>query len=55
MTPITQKEIIHISNELAELIPDVEQGIRLLGLQLSNFEHEHEDQFMGQLEFNFKY
>lgn len=50
--PIDQ--IRPLSYELAELIPDVEKGIRLLGLQVSNFEHDQEDHFMGQLEFDFK-
>jgi len=53
--PIAINQIVELSYGLAELIPDVEQGIRLLGLQISNFEHDHEDNFMGQLEFDFKY
>ena len=42
-----------MSAELIDLIPEIEKGIRLLGLQISNFEQENNDQFLGQLEFDF--
>jgi len=40
-------------NLLAE-IPDKAKGIRLMGLQISNFDKEEKDVFLGQLEFDFK-
>ena len=50
----SNKQIYKSSIELLELIPDVEKGIRLLGLQISNFSDENvQDIFLGQLEFDF--
>ena len=47
-------QIYDASNELLNLIPDIEKGIRLLGLQVSNFDTEDDkDVFLGQLEFDF--
>lgn len=41
--------------ELVEQVPDIERGIRLLGLSLSNFQDEEDDSdtFLGQLEIDF--
>lgn len=51
--PIPHQEIKKMSAELIDLIPEIEKGIRLLGLQISNFEQDNNDQFLGQLEFDF--
>lgn len=52
---LTSQQISEISFELLNSIPNIEKGIRLLGLQVSNFEQNHEskDRFLGQLKFNF--
>jgi DNA polymerase-4 len=50
----TSQQIKTISLELLQLIPNPEKGIRLIGLQVSNFENEDKDIFLGQLEFDFK-
>jgi DNA polymerase-4 len=52
--PIPLEKIKDMSADLIALIPEIEKGVRLLGLQISNFEHENNDQFLGQLEFDFK-
>ena len=49
----TNSEITIIALDLLNEIPDIEKGIRLVGLQTSNFERENNDTFLGQLEFNF--
>lgn len=50
----TENEIHQSSIELLDLIPDIEKGIRLLGLQVSNFGDEQiQDVFLGQLTFDF--
>lgn len=43
-----------IAHELVKEIPATEIGVRLIGLQLSNFEHEKQDKFLGQLTLPFK-
>lgn len=45
----TEEDIFQVSLELVELVEDIENGIRLTGLQLSNFS-EKRDVFLGQLE-----
>ncbi|MCB9360825.1 MAG: DNA polymerase IV [Flavobacteriales bacterium] len=52
--PIPHEKIKEMSADLIKLIPEIEKGIRLLGLQISNFEQDNNDQFLGQLEFDFK-
>jgi DNA polymerase-4 len=49
----TNPQIKNIALELLNDIPNIEKGIRLIGLQTSNFETENNDVFMGQLEFDF--
>ena len=34
-------------------IPNIEKGIRLIGLQTANFDQDNKDTFLGQLEFEF--
>jgi len=50
----TPLQIKTIGLELLQLIPTPEKGIRLLGLQISNFDTDDKDVFLDQLEFNFK-
>ena len=50
---LTNKQIKSLGLELLEAIPDIEKGIRLIGLQTANFEQEKKDVFLGQLEFDF--
>ena len=52
-TPLTNKEIEEITLDLIKEIPTIEKGIRLIGLQTSNFERDNNDTFLGQLEFDF--
>lgn len=49
----TSEQIKTIGLELLNLIPNPEKGIRLLGLQVSNFDNDNKDVFLGQLEFEF--
>jgi DNA polymerase IV len=51
---LTNQQIKSIGLELLESIPEIEKGIRLIGLQTANFEQENKDVFLGQLEFDFK-
>jgi len=50
---LTNQQIKNVGLELLEAIPDIEKGIRLIGLQTANFEQENKDIFLGQLEFEF--
>jgi len=50
----TPKKIATVSDELILEVSNVEKGIRLLGLQLSNFERPTEDVTLGQLAIDFK-
>ena len=50
----TPKQIKKIGVELLQLIPEPEKGIRLIGLQVSNFDTDDKDVFLGQLELDFK-
>lgn len=50
---LTNTEIKKITLDLINEMPNIDNGIRLIGLQTSNFERENNDTFMGQLEFNF--
>lgn len=50
----TPEQIKTIGLELLQIIPEYEKGIRLIGLQISNFENDNKDVFLGQLEFDFK-
>jgi len=52
---ITQNQIQPLMHELVDLIPNVEKGVRLLGLSMSNFSDDsnEKDRFLGQLEINF--
>ena len=47
------EQIKTIGLELLQNIPHPEKGIRLMGLQVSNFDNDHKDVFLGQLEFDF--
>lgn len=53
---IQNTDLERLMYDLAELIPNIEKGIRLLGLSISNFgiENEINDRFLGQLEIDFK-
>lgn len=50
---LTNQQVKNIGLGLLEAIPDIEKGIRLIGLQTANFEQENKDVFLGQLEFAF--
>jgi len=50
---LTNEQIKKIAHHLLEAIPNIEKGIRLIGLQTSNFEQENKDVFLEQLEFEF--
>lgn len=50
----SQLQIKQVAIELMESIPNVGAGIRLIGLQMSNFVQDADDVFMGQLELNFE-
>lgn len=50
---LTPPQIKTIALELVNEISDIEQGIRLVGLQTSNFENDNKDIFLEQLEFDF--
>ncbi len=51
--PLTDQQIQEIALSLIKEIPNIDKGIRLIGLQTSNFERENNDTFLGQLEFKF--
>ena len=50
---LTNQQIKDIGILLLESIPNIEKGIRLIGLQIANFEQENKDIFLEQLEFEF--
>jgi DNA polymerase-4 len=50
---LTNEQIKSVALQLLESIPNIEEGIRLIGLQTANFEIENNDTFLGQLEFEF--
>lgn len=50
---LTNNQIKELSAQLLEAIPDIEKGIRLVGLQTANFEQENKDVFLEQLAFDF--
>ncbi len=45
---ITTSEFLEMGNRLLEDVKDLDRGVRLIGLTLSNFIEENDDQFMGQ-------
>lgn len=47
------EQIKTVGLELLQHIPHPEKGIRLIGLQISNFDTDDKDVFLGQLEFDF--
>ena len=62
LEPIQEKDIAPLIYALLEQVSDIEKGVRLLGLSLSNFVNEEglpddesgvKDQFLGQLEIDF--
>jgi DNA polymerase-4 len=50
---LTETQIKSIGINLLESIPNINKGIRLIGLQTANFDQENKDTFLGQLEFKF--
>ncbi len=50
---LSDADIKKVAIQLLELIPNIEKGIRLIGLQTANFEQENNDTFLGQLQFEF--
>jgi DNA polymerase-4 len=50
---LNNQQIKNIGIELLNSIPDIEKGIRLIGLQTANFDQETKDVFLEQLEFEF--
>ena len=50
---LNDAQIKELGITLLESIPNIEKGIRLIGLQTANFDHEDKDTFLGQLEFEF--
>ena len=50
---ILNSSISEIALNLLNDVPNIEKGVRLIGLQTSNFERENNDTFLGQLEFEF--
>lgn len=51
----TEHQIDRIAFDLLRSIKDIERGVRLIGLQISNFNKEATDRFLGhQLEIEFK-
>jgi len=50
---ILSSAISEIALNLLNDVPNIEKGVRLIGLQTSNFERENNDTFLGQLEFEF--
>tara|TARA_B100000809_G_scaffold28195_1_gene24477 strand:+ start:3992 stop:5041 length:1050 start_codon:yes stop_codon:yes gene_type:complete len=54
MEGFTEQQIKHMSFELLKNIPEIEKGVRLVGLQISNFTSNKRDISLGyQLEFDF--
>lgn len=45
---IVTSEFLEMGNRLLEDVKDLDRGVRLIGLTLSNFIEENDDQFMGQ-------
>jgi DNA polymerase-4 len=50
---LTDKKIKEVGLLLLDSIPNIEKGIRLIGLQTANFDQDNKDTFLGQLEFEF--
>ena len=50
---LTNQQIKDVGILLLDSIPDIEKGIRLIGLQTANFDQENKDVFLEQLEFEF--
>lgn len=50
---LNNNQIKEIALKLINEIPNIEKGIRLIGLQTSNFDRENNDTFLGQLAFKF--
>lgn len=50
---ISPNQIKNIALELLNEVPNTEKGIRLIGLQTSNFDRENNDTFLEQLSFDF--
>lgn len=51
---IKKEQFLELCKELVQLVPDINFGVRLAGLQLSNFDYDEPDRFLGQLEIEFK-
>lgn len=50
--PYTKEQIYSEGIKLLDAVSDIERGIRLIGLTVSNFEGKEDgDRFLGQLEF----
>ncbi len=47
---LTNEQIRSLALQLLELIPNIETGVRLIGLQTTNFNPDDKDTFLGQLE-----
>ncbi len=52
---ISNNQVKDIGLELLNNVPNIEKGIRLMGLQTSNFENDNKDVFLGQLELDFTF
>ena len=50
---LTNQQNKEIAIQLLDAIPNIENGIRLIGLQTANFEQGNKDVFLEQLEFEF--
>jgi DNA polymerase IV len=50
---LTETDIDSYSEQLLQLIPNIEKGVRLLGLQISNFDQLDSEPSLGQLELIF--
>jgi len=50
---LTAQQIKSIALNLLEVIPDIEKGVRLIGLQTASFDQVSKDVFLEQLEFEF--
>ncbi len=50
---LTEKQIKELALLLLDSIPNIEKGIRLIGLQTANFDQDNKDTFLGQVEFEF--
>lgn len=52
---LTEKQINRIAFDLLHSIDDLDRGVRLIGVQISNLTKESEDQFLGhQMEIDFE-